>query len=373
MKQFTLILGGLLLLGSAHEAFAQRSHGPAGGSVHRSAGGGPGPSPRGPSGGSVHRSSGPSYHPAPSRPTPSYHPAPSRPTPSRPAPSYHPAPSRPTPSYHPTPSRPTPGPVYHPTPSRPGTTVVHRPWRARPSRPVIVSHHPWGAPVRVTRWNTPYAYHRTVLRSHIYRHWIFWAVPGYYRPGYRYMDGYPWYIYNGYRHRYSPTETCTYDLIDTSNDTTVRNFGEMSCNLAYDQCARERDAANAGNSDERFTCAEHVEDDLANNDDSTFEPAEEVEVDATRAARIQSYLDTKTNMDAYNDAVAGKLGDCKVFSLRGNVHNCSFRVKIAGQNYPDEATCSVAEQAAVMNCNVGTEQENTGCILKDAVENARCI
>ena len=234
--------------------------------------------------------------------------------------------------------------------------------------------------VRVIRYARPVDYHRVVVRRHIYRHWIFQPVPRYYHPGYVVIDDYPWYIHNNYRYRYSPVETCQYDLVDSETDTTVRSYGDlnsMSCNLAYDLCAADRDAAN-GNvyEDERYFCAEHVEDEYANTDDTVFNPDDlGTEWSEARIARIESYLAVTTDLQAYKDAVAKKLGPCSVWKLRGNPQGCTYRAKVAGVNYPDEAglVCSAPAQAEIVGCNVGTEKENIGCILKNAVLNGHCM
>ncbi len=201
----------------------------------------------------------------------------------------------------------------------------------RPHRPQPVPGT-WGRP----RYSTPRDYHRVLVRRHIYRHWVFEPVPRYYNPGYVVIDGYPWYVHNSYRYRYNPVETCTYDLVDSDTDSTVRNFGEFACNVAYDQCAEERDRANSYNTDERYYCAEHVEDEYSNDDDTTFDP-NAGQIPEDRTASIENYLAVTSDAQAYVDATAGKLGVCSVWKLRGNVNRCTYRMKVNGQNYPDDA------------------------------------
>lgn len=243
--------------------------------------------------------------------------------------------------------------------------------------PVYIPHRPMPVPTTWgrSRYSTPRDFHRVVIRRHIYRHWVFEPVPRYYYPGYVVIDGYPWYVHRGYRYRYNPVETCTYDLVNSDDDTIVRSYGEYACNLAYDQCAADRDASNAGNTDdEQYYCAEHVEDEYANDDDTTFDPNANQIPDA-RQTTIENYLNSASNQQAYNDAVAGRLGTCSVWKLKHNPNGCTYRMKVDGQNYPDDAglVCSAPAQAAIINCNVGTEQENLGCILKNAVLNGHCI
>lgn len=193
------------------------------------------------------------------------------------------------------------------------------------------------------------------------------------------IDSYPWYIHNNYRYRYSPVETCQYDLVDSDTDTTVRTYGEfntLSCNLAYDMCAADRDAANAGvYTDERYFCAEHVSDEYVNTDDTVFDTTDDTTMSEDQIARIEDYLAVTSDLQAYKDAVARKLGVCSVWKLRGNINGCTYRAKVDGQNYPDEAglVCSAPAQADIIGCNVGTEKENVGCIIKNAVMNGHCI
>jgi len=194
------------------------------------------------------------------------------------------------------------------------------------------------------------------------------------------IDNYPWYIHNNYRYRYSPVETCQYDLVDSDSNTTVRTYGEtntLSCNLAYDLCAADRDAANGGVivSEERYFCAEHVSDDYVNNDDTVFDPSDDTVMSDDQMDRIEDYLAVTTDLQAYNDAVARKLGTCTVWKLRGNANGCTYSMKVNGENHPDAQglVCSAPAQADIIGCNVGTEKENVGCILKNAVLNGHCI
>lgn len=258
--------------------------------------------------------------------------------------------------------------------SRPNRPTPRPDVITRRHRPVVVNNH-----VRVIRYTRPVDYYRVIPRRHIYRRWVFSPVPRYYYPGYRVIDNYPWYIHNHYRYRYSPVETCQYDLVDSETNTTVRTFGEsgnLSCNLAYDLCAADRDAANAGTyEDERYFCAESVSDEYANNDDTVFNPNDDVILSEDQQNRIEDYLAVTTDLQAYRDAVAGRLGECSVWKLRGNRHGCTYRMKVNGENYPDAQglVCSAPAQADIIGCNVGSEQENIGCILKNAVSNGHCL
>jgi len=147
----------------------------------------------------------------------------------------------------------------------------------------------------------------------------------------------------------------------------------MACNVGYDVCAGERDNYNDLEGYDRYFCAERVEDEFANEDDDVFSPIP-TEMDAAQVARIQLYLDTHGYLDSYNDAARQRLGTCTVWKLRGNVHGCDYRAKVDGKNYPDleGVVCSSDDQAELIGCNVGTEKQNVGCILQNAVLNGYC-
>ncbi len=239
---------------------------------------------------------------------------------------------------------------------------------ARPHRP-----HP-DVRIRTIRYNRPVDYHRVIVRRHIYRYWVFQPAPYTYGWGYREIDDYPWWIYNGYRFRYHPVELCDYELVDGETNLTVRSFGQMACSTSYDICASERDTSNAVAGYERYFCAERVGDEYSNPDDGTFDPTE-TEISPERMARIDEYLRVTSDLGAYNDAVEGRLGPCSVWRLRENPFYCEYRAKVNDQYYPDAEgeVCSAPEQADLIGCHVGTEQENAGCIIKHAVYNGYCF
>lgn len=80
-----------------------------------------------------------------------------------------------------------------------------------------------------------------------------------YNDGFSYIDSYPYFVYNGYRHRYSPYDSCNYELVDGYNNRTERVFSGRSCQSGYDACARERDEMNYRSYDDRFFCAERID------------------------------------------------------------------------------------------------------------------
>lgn len=137
-------------------------------------------------------------------------------------------------------------------------------------------------------WHTPsYTYRRYVHRSHRYdrraynRYWsfsdyyrtipyrnIYWNTWVRYRVsynnGFHWYNGYPYFVYNGYLHRYSTQDSCNYELVDGFNNSTVRTYGTYySCQSAYDQCALDRDNYNYSSNDYRYFCSERLDRDYS--------------------------------------------------------------------------------------------------------------
>ena len=66
-------------------------------------------------------------------------------------------------------------------------------------------------------------------------------MPYGYADGWCYYDNYDFYVYQGYRHRYSQSDICNYELIDTRTNTVVEAFHNLQCKEGYDACAKKRD------------------------------------------------------------------------------------------------------------------------------------
>ena len=111
------------------------------------------------------------------------------------------------------------------------------------------------------RYNTTrhyYDYVRSRYYNYVYLNWIFW--PSTYVNGYHYINGYPYFVWNGYQYRYSYYDTCNYQLVDTYTHQVVQSYFNMSCVQGYDMCAGERDYMNDSVWEYRYTCAETYRD-----------------------------------------------------------------------------------------------------------------
>ena len=110
----------------------------------------------------------------------------------------------------------------------------------------------------LTRWNSPRHYHYTIPYRYIYwNQWIRYRVTD--LNGYRLYNGYPFFVFNGYRHRYSSYDQCNYDLVDGNTNSVQRTFSGYTCKMSYDMCADVRDNLNADYSSYRYFCAEEFE------------------------------------------------------------------------------------------------------------------
>lgn len=135
-------------------------------------------------------------------------------------------------------------------PSRP--PVVDRPPHRRPNRHIVhrdVPRHP-------VRYTHPRDYTRTVPARYYYHNtWVridFNTHDGYY------WDQYPYYVWNGYQHRYSPIEYCDYELVDGDWLEVHTRYYNLSCQQGYDLCAEHRDDLNWYEGHDRFFCAERI-------------------------------------------------------------------------------------------------------------------
>lgn len=232
-------------------------------------------------------------------------------------------------------------------------------------------HNPNPGPVRVVRWTNPRDYYTHVPRSHIYRNWVLWPVVFTYTDGYWVLDGYPYYVHMGYRHRYDPVETCHYQLVDGNDYTIVKDFEVKECSKAYDECAVARDDLNRPIGLERFFCAEAVEADQANEATDTYSPMPNP-MDEQKRAAIASFLQGKSNLDLQEDGYNGGIGKCLIYKLRGNPDGCKWIVTVGDEYYPDTEGSICSATADKIGC-YGPEKDTVGCILRKAIEEGYCL
>lgn len=117
-------------------------------------------------------------------------------------------------------------------------------------------------PVRIDQHRQHYShwrfYHRTLPYNAIYRNsWVRFHVNA--NNGYYYSNGYPYFVFNGYQHRYSDVDLCNYELVDSYTNSVERSFHNLTCDQGYDLCADLRDDYNDRNRDYRYFCSERLE------------------------------------------------------------------------------------------------------------------
>lgn len=154
-----------------------------------------------------------------------------------------------------------------------GTERYHRPsnYRARnysryyhsPYSRVIPAHRRYGRPVGY------YSYMRSNFSTHLYLNWV--LSPSSRLNGYYYTNNYPFYIHNGYRHRYSNLETCNYQLVDSYTHSVQTSYFGQLCSSGYNACAYERDSRNDREYANRYFCAETFRDNGYNYNTPTYE------------------------------------------------------------------------------------------------------
>lgn len=139
-----------------------------------------------------------------------------------------------------------------------GNRSNHRPARYR-ARAYNRYHH---SPVsrrynHHSRWNARrsyFSYVRRNFRNYVYLSWLMY--PSSRSNGHYYVDNYPYYVYNGYRHRYSQVDYCNYQLVDKDTHLVVRKYDYQSCASGYNRCAIDRDNRNESSWDNKYFCAE---------------------------------------------------------------------------------------------------------------------
>ena len=262
------------------------------------------------------------------------------------------------PRYNPPTTNAPHGPRYNPP-------VVHT-----PTTPVLVG-------TTVIHYGSPRDYY-TQYNTYIYINWIQYPVQYWYTDGYWDMGGYPYYVHRGYRYRYHPVEMCQYELVDAENYTTLKTYPLQACTTAYDTCAVERDTMNRTIGLDRYLCAEAVDKDQTAAASDYNRTA--VELTEAKKATIAAYLEDMSFKDIFVDGFNSGVGSCSITNVGGmfgnrNPFNCKFQVNVGEKAYPavNGSVCSDDYAAEAVDCNIGNEKENAGCILKLAIESGYCI
>ena len=148
----------------------------------------------------------------------------------------------------------------------------HRPGWHRP-RPIFrrYVHVPYRYyPSHRLRFVYPRYYFRTIPYRFVYwNRWVRFRID--YNNGYYFRNGYPYFVYNGYLHRYSSYDTCNFELVDGYRNATVERFNNYRCNVGYDQCAELRSRLNYQEGSYRYFCSEAIENVRSNDYDWDYD------------------------------------------------------------------------------------------------------
>jgi|GEM_PF-3770432 len=139
-----------------------------------------------------------------------------------------------------------------------GTRYYHHPYSYYYVDYYSYHHVVYYEPTRhYMRFSTPRDFYTYVYENSpndLYVHWVF--SPSKKENGYSIVNDYPYYSFNGYKHRYSSTDRCNYQLVDSHKHEVIKSSWNERCNRAYDKCAAERDDLNAREGEFKYFCAE---------------------------------------------------------------------------------------------------------------------
>ncbi len=133
----------------------------------------------------------------------------------------------------------------------------HRPYGHRHYRYYYYSHDPYYYHSGYHHHHYSHGYYYYMRDEHpnyFYVHWYFYPTK---RPnGYVEVNGYPYYSFNGYLHRYSAIERCNYQLVNGYNHKVKETYWDYTCQEGYNLCAVKRDRLNRRARSFKYFCAE---------------------------------------------------------------------------------------------------------------------
>lgn len=107
-------------------------------------------------------------------------------------------------------------------------------------------------------YSSPIEYHYHINPIFIYRGiWIRYYFV--HDDGFFFYNGYPYYVYHNYIHRYSFVDPGFYDLVDSYTDEVYATFYGKNLKESYDRAAEIRDILNNAEGEYRYFCAERFE------------------------------------------------------------------------------------------------------------------
>lgn len=224
----------------------------------------------------------------------------------------------------------------------------------------------------------PGVYYTRINRVHVYHYWLFEPVGNRYPDGYCYMDEYDYYVYQGYRYRYSDQDFCDYQLVDTESDTVVEEFKGYTCKESYDKCAARRDEVVAQGSwydpKDHYVCAERVSKEYENTSVSSM-PTLTSHLPAATVRQLSDFVKSKKPLKLYKFGAKEGLNKCKIEKLKKNKNKCNYQVVVDGKPYPqqDGSVCSNRDTSAIYGCDTSSQMKNAACLLSLAIMEGNCL
>lgn len=178
--------------------------------------------------------------------------------------------------------------------------------------------------------------------------------------------------------RYSPVDTCNYELVDMKYSTAeetkiVKKYDNMTCKQAFDQCAIKRDTLNKNNYDQRFICAEKVDETIQSENFKETIPSMIDYLDKETRSNVKSFLKSTTPKSLFKIGKRGGYKGCKI--VKSPI--CNYQVKVNGVSYPksDGSVCSSNRKSnpSLYGCEAASQKVNAACLLALAISEGYCI
>lgn len=225
-------------------------------------------------------------------------------------------------------------------------------------------------------YRSPVDYHAGINSRLIYHStWIMEPVSYTYDSGYSCIDGYPYYVHNGYRYRYSPVDICNYELVDLKSSTpkVIKTYYAMECNKAFDTCAAKRDQLNEDEESQRYACLEKIDDSLKPSDNYDEIPATVNRLTPEQIKEIDRLLKKSDHKKMWKLGKKGYKG-CEITK---NSEECNYQVEVNGVPYPmkDGSVCSSsrATELELYGCDSDSQRKNAACLLALAISEGYCL
>ncbi len=224
-------------------------------------------------------------------------------------------------------------------------------------------------------YSSAYSYHVTVSSGYIYNSWLMEPSLFYYSPGFHCIGNYPYYVDNGYQHRYSDVDICNYELVNLEDDSVIKTYHNMACKKGFDQCAAKRDQLNAEENSHQYVCVERASDEVASDKQDKI-PALINHLTDAEIAETKLFLEMNDEKSLYKMAANEGIRKCKVVKTKKSKNKCNYLVTVGDKIYPmtDGSICSNSKETQLKRygCNFASQRKNAVCLLSLAIAEGYC-